>query len=85
MSTRRAKAPVTRRLLLGACLAAFACSSSSPRTSDATWLSADAEERRLQLERQLRGFDVAMMEVGHRYIDLYWAGRDANWETAATR
>jgi hypothetical protein len=24
-----------------------------------------------------------MMEVGHRYVDLYWAGRDANWEVAA--
>jgi hypothetical protein len=31
----------------------------------------------------LRGFDVAMMEVGHRYIDLYWTGEDANWEAAA--
>jgi len=24
-----------------------------------------------------------MLEVGHRYIDLYWAGQDANWEAAA--
>jgi hypothetical protein len=24
-----------------------------------------------------------MVEVGHRYIDLYWTGQDANWEAAA--
>jgi len=24
-----------------------------------------------------------MMEVGHRHIDLYWAGQDANWGAAA--
>jgi hypothetical protein len=40
------------------------------------------EEQRLQLERHLRGFDVAMLETGHRYIELYWAGRDGNWEAA---
>lgn len=48
-----------------------------------TWISGEREEQRLQLEKHLRGFDVAMMEVGHRYIDLYWAGQDANWEAAA--
>jgi hypothetical protein len=46
------------------------------------WLAREREEQLVQLERQLRGLDVAMMEVGHRYIDLYWAGEDANWEAA---
>jgi hypothetical protein len=70
-------------LLLGGCLAACACGSASTSTSGPAWLSRDHGEQRLQLERHLRGFDVAMMEVGHRYIDLYWAGEDANWEAAA--
>jgi hypothetical protein len=47
------------------------------------WLSRDQDEQRLQLERHLRGLDVAMMEVGHRYIDLYWTGEDGNWAAAA--
>jgi hypothetical protein len=33
--------------------------------------------------KQLRGFDVAMVETGHRYTELYWAGRDGNFEYAA--
>ena len=70
-------------LLLGGCLAACGCESTSTSAAGPTWLSRDHDERRLQLERHLRGFDVAMMEVGHRYIDLYWAGQDANWEAAA--
>jgi hypothetical protein len=32
--------------------------------------------------KHLRGFDMAMAEVGDRYIDLHWAGRDRNWELA---
>ena len=57
----------------------------SPRTGspEATWLSREPEEQRVQLERHLRGFDLAMVETGHRYIELHWAGRDANWEAAA--
>ena len=48
-----------------------------------TWLSPVADERVLQLERQLRGFDLAMVETGHRYTELFWAGQDENWEAAA--
>jgi cytochrome c556 len=33
--------------------------------------------------KHLRGFDMAMVEVGHRYAELYWASRDRNWEYAA--
>jgi hypothetical protein len=83
VSILSARAPVWLWLLLGACLAACGSGGSAARPPAPTWLSEDRDERLLQLERQLRGFDVAMMEVGHRYIDLYWAGRDANWEAAA--
>jgi hypothetical protein len=70
-------------LFLGACLAACEKESASTSASAPAWLSRDPDEQQLQLERQLRGFDVAMMEVGHRYIDLYWAGEDRNWAAAA--
>jgi hypothetical protein len=34
------------------------------------------------MARQLRGLDVAMVEMGYRYEELYWAGADANWAYA---
>ncbi len=33
--------------------------------------------------RHLRGLDVAMVEIGYRYQELYWSGVDSNWEYAA--
>jgi hypothetical protein len=32
--------------------------------------------------KHLRGFDVALVETGYRYGELYWAGKDENWEYA---
>lgn len=32
------------------------------------------------IEKQFRGFDKTMVEVGYRYNGLYWAGEDKNWE-----
>lgn len=69
-------------LLLVGYLATNGCSSSPP-APQTTWLAIDPQARGAQVERHLRGFDMAMMEVGHRYIDLYWAGQDGNWEAAA--
>jgi hypothetical protein len=58
-------------------------SSSAPAPAPAaTWLSAQPDEQAVQLERQLRGLDVAMVETGYRYVELYWAGREANWDAA---
>ena len=34
------------------------------------------------MARHLRGLDVAMVEIGYRYQELYWAGVDENWEYA---
>jgi cytochrome c556 len=47
------------------------------------WLLQGTEEERFaKVARQLRGFDVAMVEVDYRYGELYWAGRDQNWDYA---
>jgi hypothetical protein len=59
------------------------CSSASPDAPAATWLASEREQQAVQLERHLRGFDVAMMETGYRYVELYWAARDVNWDAAA--
>lgn len=40
------------------------------------WLQGDTQEKFHTLAEQLRGFDVAMVETGYRYIELYWAGKE---------
>ncbi len=56
----------------------------SPNDSEpspgAQWLlDGTLDERFSRVARHLRGFDMAMVETGYRYSELYWAGRDRNW------
>ena len=51
-------------------------------SSDTEWLSGTTGKRFQEVERQLRGLDVAMMEIGYRFSELYFAGSDRNWEYA---
>ena len=51
-------------------------------SAEAEWLKGTTEEKFHTVARQLRGFDMAMVETGHRYMELYWAGRDTNWRYA---
>ena len=47
-----------------------------------SWLRGTTDERFQQVERQLRGFDKTMVEVGYRFTELYFAGQDQNWDYA---
>jgi len=47
------------------------------------WLTGDEDARFAQVERHLRGMDMAMVEVGYRYRELGFAGEDGNWSYAA--
>jgi hypothetical protein len=70
---------------------ASACDREAPSPSQATssspaghggsqdWLRGTVDDRFALVSKHLRGFDMAMVEVGYRYIELYWAGRDRNW------
>lgn len=49
------------------------------RHESTSWLQGTTDERFVQVARQLRGFDLAMVETGYRYGELYWAGKDRNW------
>src|SRR3989338_10230654 len=50
---------------------------------DGDWLSGGSvDERFTKVSKQLRGFDMAMVEVGYRYVELFWAGREQNWDYA---
>jgi len=46
------------------------------------WITGSAQEQLNTIEKQFRGFDLAMVETGYRYRELYWAGQDENWEYA---
>jgi hypothetical protein len=56
---------------------------SAPVPESAAWLlDGGADDRFVRVAKQLRGFDAAMVEVGYRYSELYWAGKDENWDYA---
>jgi hypothetical protein len=46
------------------------------------WLEGDQQEKFNTVAKHLRGFDMAMVETGYRYTELFWAGKDENWEYA---
>jgi hypothetical protein len=50
--------------------------------SEEAWLTGSYEQRFAEIERQFRGTDVAMAEVGYRFAELYHAGGDGNWPYA---
>ena len=55
-------------------------SPSEPRPSgEGGWLKGTTDEKFDTVAKQLRGFDMAMVETGYRYVELYWAGYDGNW------
>jgi hypothetical protein len=76
--------------LAGAIAALVACDRSNGETTAPpaappaadTWLRGSVDERFAQVSKHLRGLDVAMVETGYRYGELYWAGRDGNWDYA---
>ncbi|MBC8327710.1 MAG: hypothetical protein H8E31_03085 [Planctomycetes bacterium] len=46
------------------------------------WLRGDTQAKLDTVAKHLRGTDLAMIEIDHRYHELWWAGVDENWEYA---
>jgi hypothetical protein len=47
------------------------------------WLKKLAPEQQTEaIDRQFRGFDMAMVEVGYRYTEMYFASIEGNWDYA---
>lgn len=74
-------------LVLAAACPATACAQplAAEPTAAATavgeggWLDGTVDEKFETVAKQLRGFDMAMVETGYRYNELYWAAQDSNW------
>lgn len=72
------------------CCALLSCEKHGPAAGppvevpeNAQWLvTGSQDERWVKTARQLRGLDVAMIEIGYRYEELSFAGADRNWEYA---
>ena len=54
----------------------------TPAPVSKSWLRGTTDERFETVTRHLRGLDMAMVEIGYRYQELYWAGVESNWEYA---
>ncbi|KOH44264.1 hypothetical protein NC99_29350 [Sunxiuqinia dokdonensis] len=65
--------------------ALFSCKNNDKNKPDGAdgWLKGNDHEKFETVSKHLRGFDLAMVETGYRYQELYWAGKDQNWEYAA--
>ena len=46
------------------------------------WMKGTAGEQLRTVEKQLRGLDVTMAEIGYRFTELHFAGQDGNWDYA---
>ncbi len=47
------------------------------------WLKKLPPDKQIEaIDRQLRGFDMAMFEVNYRYTEMYFAGIEGNWDYA---
>jgi hypothetical protein len=61
--------------------AVTACSRPAPATpsGEGGWLAGTVDRKFDTVAKHLRGFDMAMVEAGYRYNELYWAAQDENW------
>jgi hypothetical protein len=60
-------------------VAACARPPAASASGEGGWLAGTVDEKFETVAGQLRGFDMAMVETGYRYNELYWAARDGNW------
>ncbi len=58
------------------------CENKQEQGTGGNWINGSEQEKIKTIEKQFRGFDMAMVETGYRYQELYWAGQDENWEYA---
>jgi hypothetical protein len=69
-------------LFLFALMLLFACDAKVEERAEGQWIKGTESEKLSAIEKHFRGFDLAMVETGYRYQELYWAGQDENWEYA---
>lgn len=79
---RRWSTPSAALVLAVSLCSGTACTQPPPAATavgEGGWLAGTVDEKFEMVATQLRGFDMAMVETGYRYNELYWAGQDSNW------
>ena len=71
-----------KKEIIGLLMVFFVLQACDQPTKQKGWLKGTSSEKDQMIEKQFRGFDKAMVEVGYRFQELYWAGEDENWEYA---
>lgn len=56
--------------------------SPTPAQTSDSWLKGSPDEKLAQIEKHLRGLDMAMAEIGYRYGELHFATKKKNWDYA---
>lgn len=90
MTTERKAALLALLVALLACATAIVSlrearsrrATGAPRPGEGEWLTGTPAEQLQTVEKQLRGLDVAMAEIGYRFTELYFAGEEGNWDYA---
>lgn len=66
---------------LGSCIAHAQELPSTPKVGG--WLKTLPPDKQIEaIDRQLRGFDMAMFEVNYRYTEMYFGAIEGNWDYA---
>ena len=78
---------VSRLWIIVALIALAACTPGAPESAEPAvgtdgWLKGNTNEKLDVIAGQLRGFDMAMVETGYRFTELYFAGEEQNWDHA---
>ena len=73
---------MTRHGLAIVCLTLAATGCAPAPKPAKSWINGSTDGKLYQLETQLRGFDMDMVETGYRFTELYFAGKDRNWPYA---
>ena len=84
MTVRRCWANPRWLLAIALVSVVAACSQPAPSpgaapSGEGGWSAGTVDDKFNTVAKQLRGFDMAMVETGHRYNELYWAAQDSNW------
>lgn len=80
-STRWLAGVVLTLLILGGALGLHIVNAQTPQAGG--WLRALPPDKQIEaIDRQLRGFDLAMFEVNYRYTEMYFGAIEGNWDYA---
>lgn len=68
-------------IMLGGGIGLHAVNAQGPQPGG--WLGKLSADKQIEaIDRQLRGFDMAMFEVNYRYTEMYFGAMEGNWDYA---